>query len=143
MLRGDLTDPKLRLSVGKTPVFYLNHPTDYLQWEISLRRLVTSYNMAESLLFTMPREELAQFMLEAGNANAAAPEPKPEDADKSKSKSEGTKETAKAKAKSAEAKDSPILLPRTAPVNPRLLECSASQKLKTSSSLQQQCLLTL
>ena len=111
MLRGDLNDPKLRLSVGKTPVYYLNHPTDYMQWEISLRRLVTSYNMADSLLFTMPRDEALQFR---AKANEGKPPTKPEGEDKPKDK--------KGKAKESEGKDSPQFLPRTGSVDPKLLE---------------------
>lgn len=57
----DLEDFKMKLALGKTPIVYLNQAADYPQWEVGLRRLVATYRMADSLLYSMPAEEANEF----------------------------------------------------------------------------------
>ncbi len=47
----DETDWKFKVSLGKTPVVALNQASDFLSWHLALRRLVTSCNMADALLY--------------------------------------------------------------------------------------------
>src|SRR4051812_8431879 len=52
-------DWKFKLSMGKTAVVLLNQASDFLSWHLALRRLVTACNMADSLLFSVPNNQLA------------------------------------------------------------------------------------
>src|SRR6185369_5157868 len=56
---GDDSDWKLRISVGKVAVCPLNQATDFAQWHLALRRLVTVCGMADSLLSPVPSNQMA------------------------------------------------------------------------------------
>jgi hypothetical protein len=56
---SDESDWKFKISLGKVAVVPLNQPSDFPQWHLALRRLVTSCNMGDSLLYTVPNNQLA------------------------------------------------------------------------------------
>jgi hypothetical protein len=52
------SDWKFKMALGKIPVVYLNNPLDFQTWHLSLRRLVSTYNMVPSLMFSVPENKL-------------------------------------------------------------------------------------
>lgn len=45
---------KLKMALGKVPVVPLHHANDFTTWQLAIRRLVTTYNMADALLYSVP-----------------------------------------------------------------------------------------
>ena len=93
MQRGDLDDFKLKITLGKTPIVYLNQASDFPQWEIALRHLVKSYQMAENLLYSMPIEEARKLGIDGP---LEAPAEAPNSGSGGSSKKDQAKEQAKA-----------------------------------------------
>jgi hypothetical protein len=54
----DDSEWRLKTSVAKVAVVFLNQATDFATWHIALRRLVTVCNMADALLFSVPSNQL-------------------------------------------------------------------------------------
>ena len=55
---SDDSDWKFKMSLAKVAVVYLNTPLDFHTWHISLRRLVSQYNMVSSLMFSVPENKI-------------------------------------------------------------------------------------
>jgi hypothetical protein len=58
---GDDSDWKFKMRIGKVAVVHLNSPVDFGTWHVALRQLVTGYNMADSLLYTVPEDRMASL----------------------------------------------------------------------------------
>jgi hypothetical protein len=58
------SDWKFKMSLAKVAVVYLNTPLDFHTWHISLRRLVSQYNMVSSVFGS--REQDSLFEEESG-----------------------------------------------------------------------------
>ena len=66
-------DPRLRLALTKAPVVFLNASSDFQEWHAALRRLVTTVNMQDGLLYSLPYEEVVEFERSLRAKAAATP----------------------------------------------------------------------
>jgi len=66
-------DPRLRLALTKAPVYFLNCSTDFAPWHAALRRLVTTVNMQDGLLYTLPKEEADEHKRTCGGPPRTTP----------------------------------------------------------------------
>ena len=74
MMGGSIQeDPRLRLALTKAPVVFLNASSDFQEWHAALRRLVTTVNMQDGLLYSLPYEEVVEFERSLRAKNAPMP----------------------------------------------------------------------
>ena len=93
-------DPRLRLALTKAPVHFLNASSDFQPWHAALRHLVTTVNMQDGLLYSLPYDEVVEHKrAELGanprvaRTNPETPAPNKKDKDpKNKSKSDEKKD---------------------------------------------------
>ena len=81
---------KLKMALGKVPVVPLHHANDFTMWQLAIRRLVTTYNMADALLYSVPSNQLQNYRVAAPSATTTTtapvaasreqPQPQPRDA---------------------------------------------------------------
>ena len=60
---------KMKVASAKVPVAYLSQASDFPTWQVSLRRVVSMYGMANNLLFTLPLGEAVQVPVRAQRAS--------------------------------------------------------------------------
>ena len=51
----------MKMSIGKVPVVPLHQANEFMTWQLALRRLVTTYNMADALLYSVPSNQLTNY----------------------------------------------------------------------------------
>ena len=93
-------DPRLRLALTKAPVHFLNASSDFQPWHAALRHLVTTVNMQDGLLYSLPYDEVVEHKRaelaanpRVARTNPETPAPNKKDKDpKNKSKSDEKKD---------------------------------------------------
>jgi len=64
---------KLKMAMGKVPLVLLHQANDFTTWQLALRRLVTTYNMADSLLYSVPSTQLNEYRVTGQHTPATTP----------------------------------------------------------------------
>ena len=64
---------KLKMAMGKVPLVLLHQANDFTTWQLALRRLVTTYIMADALLYSVPSTQLNEYRVTGQHTPATTP----------------------------------------------------------------------